>query len=343
MGSDVSEGPQWVVRAAGPVARLGTAQVPHWRQRRLDIHLATLRETLRGVALSARDHELLAWLADQETSVVGSIVNLLDHARQAGKDTSTTTDDTREQRLAHTFVELSDTLVDDFDLLDFLTLLAERAAELLDVTAVGVILSDQRGGWQPTAASSEDARLLQLFATQTHEGPCQDCIRDTAPVVSADLAGEDTTRWPAFTEAATAAGFRAAAAVPLRVRREIVGALTLLNTEPTPVDEDSLQLGQALADVATVGLLHQRSVHHGGLLSEQLQATLHQRVVIEQAKGVLAEHGQLDMQQAFELLRGYARDNGLHLSELARTIAEGTIDPTSLLAYHACVGLKAPG
>ncbi|WP_460955191.1 GAF and ANTAR domain-containing protein [Parasphingorhabdus pacifica] len=254
---------------------------------------------------------------------------------------TTMTNNAHEQRLAQTFVALSDTLVDDFDLLDFLTLLAERAAELLDVTAAGVILSDQRGGWHPTAASSEDARLLELFAIQTHEGPCQDCIRDAAPVSSSDFVGEDS-RWPAFTEAAMSAGFRAAAAVPLRLRHDIVGALTLLNTEPVGVNEASLQLGQGLADVATVGLLHQRSVRRSELLSEQLQATLHHRVVIEQAKGVLAEHGQLTMQQSFELLRGYARANGLHLSELARSTVEGAVDPASLLAYESYVGLQAP-
>lgn len=251
------------------------------------------------------------------------------------------TDNAHQQRLAKTFVALSDTLIDDFDILDFLTLLAERAAELLDVTAAGVILSDQRGGWHPTAASSEDARLLELFATQTHEGPCQDCIRNATSVTSSDLAGEDA-RWPAFTEAAMAGGFRAAAAVPLRLRHEVIGALTLLNTEPVGVDEDSLQLGQALADVATVGILHQRSVHRSELLSEQLQATLHHRVVIEQAKGVLAEHGQLTMQQSFELLRGYARANGLYLSDLARSTADGTLDPAGLVAYETYVGLQAP-
>ncbi|GAB2764235.1 GAF and ANTAR domain-containing protein [Salinifilum aidingensis] len=239
----------------------------------------------------------------------------------------------REQRLAQTFVALSDTLVDDFDVLDFLTLLAERAAELLDVTAAGVILSDQSGGWHPTAATSEDVRLIELLATQTREGPCQDSIQTSAPVSSSDLAAEDT-RWPAFTEAAMAAGFRTAAALPMRLRREKVGALTLLNTEPVAVDEDSLQLGQALADQATVGILHHHTVHRRETLPEQLQATLHHRVVIEQAKGVLAEAGGLSPQQAFALLRDYARANNQHLTDLARSLAERTIRPTHLLAHQ---------
>lgn len=246
----------------------------------------------------------------------------------------------REQRLAQTFVALSDTLVDDFDVLDFLSLLSERAAELLDVTAAGVILSDQRGGWHPTAASSEDARLLELFTAQTREGPCLECVRTGVSVASSDLEA-DTGRWPRFAEAAARAGFRAAYAVPMRLRRESIGALTLLNTEAVGVDEDSTKLGQALADVATIGLLHHRSVHRSELLSEQLQATLHHRVVIEQAKGVLAEHSALTMQQAFELLRGFARTNHQGLSDVARSVADGTIDPPDLLAHHGQVDLQA--
>ncbi len=245
----------------------------------------------------------------------------------------------REQRLAQTFVALSDTLVDDFDVLDFLYLLAERSAELLDVTAAGVILSDQRGGWHPTAASSEDAQLLELFTAQTQQGPCLDCLRTGSPVASSDLSAE-TERWPAFAETALNRGFHAAYAVPMRLRRTTIGALTLLNNEAIGVDANSTQLGQALADVATVGLLHQRSVQRNEVLYEQLQATLHHRTVLEQAKGVLAEHGDLTMQQAFELLRGYARAHGQHLSHLARSLADRTVHPTDLLAQQASIGLQ---
>ncbi|GAA2349300.1 GAF and ANTAR domain-containing protein [Saccharopolyspora halophila] len=239
----------------------------------------------------------------------------------------------REQRLAQTFVALSDTLVDDFDVMNFLSLLTERAAELLDVTAVGVIVSDQRGGWHPAAASNEDVRLLELFASQTREGPCQDCIRDSAAAYSADLE-TDRARWPSFAESAAKAGFRAAAAVPMRLRRETIGALTLLNRNAVGVSQSDAELGQAFADVATVGILHQRAAARKETVSEQLQATLHHRVVIEQAKGVLAESGDLSMQNGFELLRDYARSNGQGLTDLAHSIADRTIDPHDLLTAY---------
>ena len=235
-----------------------------------------------------------------------------------------------EQRLAQVFVELADTLVDDFDVLDFLSMLVERCVELLDVAAAGVVLSDQKGGLRMAAASSEQARLVELFAIQADDGPCPDCVRTGSPVFSSDLDTEDA-RWPRFAPAARAAGFRAAHAVPMRLRRTVIGALNLLKTDANGVGESSVQLGQALADVATIGMLQQRTIHDSAILAEQLHSALNSRVVIEQAKGVLSAHGGMDMHNAFTALRGYARSQNLRLSELARSVAEGTGDLDAIL------------
>ncbi|MCS7482964.1 GAF and ANTAR domain-containing protein [Umezawaea endophytica] len=237
----------------------------------------------------------------------------------------------RDQRLADTFVSLADTLVADFDVLDFLSLLTERATELLQVDAAGVILSDQRGGWWPAAGSSEHAELVEVFAVQTRQGPCLDCVRTGAVVSSADL-DADVDRWPLFARAAVGAGFRAATAVPMRLRAEVVGALTLLHTQPVAVDDASIALGQALADIATIGILQQRAVHREEIVFEQLQAALHHRTVVEQAKGVLAESGGLDMNQAYTLLRDYARAHGRRLTDVAHEVATGVVD---LISWNA--------
>ena len=237
-----------------------------------------------------------------------------------------------QQHLAETFVSLADTMVDDFDLLDFLGGLAEKASEHLNVAAAGVILSDQRGGWRPTACSHETAELVALFAAQSHDGPCGECVRTGTPVTSTDLSHEE--RWPTFTRQAQQAGYRSAAALPMRSRHQIIGSLTLLNTYPGGVDQPSIQLGQALANMATIGLLQQHASRRGDLLATQLQAALHHRVVIEQAKGVLAETGQLAPETAYTLLREYARDQGQHLSELARELATRTIPATHILDIH---------
>ena len=240
----------------------------------------------------------------------------------------------RERRLARVFVELADTLVDDFDVLEFLSMLVERCVELLDVAAAGVVLSDQRGGLRMAAASSEQARIVELFAIQADDGPCRECVRAGQPVSSADLTTEDA-RWPRFAPAARAAGFHAVHAVPMRLRRTVVGALNLLNTSTNEVDEASVELGQALADVATIGMLQQRAGSDNAMLAEQLHTALNSRVVIEQAKGVLSAHGGVEMNHAFAALRGYARSHNLRLSDVARTVAENTADLDAILRYPA--------
>lgn len=236
----------------------------------------------------------------------------------------------RDQRLAETFVALADTLVTDFDIVDFLGMLAERTSELLEIAAAGVILSDQRGGWRSIAASSERAELVELFAVQTHQGPCLDSVHTAAPVTSSDLS-EDADRWPDFVDRAWAEGFRSAAAVPLRSRQEVVGSLTLLGTDTGPIAPATLHLAQALADMATIGLQQQHFAHHGNMVIEQLQAALHHRVVLEQAKGVLAESGQLPLHTAYAVLREHAHETDQHLSELARQLVTGDLDAHALL------------
>lgn len=231
--------------------------------------------------------------------------------------------ETRDQRLAATFVALADTLVDDFDLLDYLTLLAERAEELLDVDAAGVILSDQRGGWRPIAASTEQAELVELFAAQTREGPCHDAVTTGQPATSTDL--DTDARWPQFRGRAAQAGFHAAAALPMRLRDQIIGSLTLLNATADGVGDTDISMGQSLADMATIGLLQQHVGTREEVLVHQLQAAQHHRILIEQATGVLAEHGHLAPDQAFTLLRDHSRSHGPQLTHLARGLADGTL------------------
>jgi len=225
-------------------------------------------------------------------------------------------------QLADVFVEMADTLVDEFDVIDFLHVLAERCVQLLGVSAAGLLLTDQQGALQVVAASSERTRLLELFQLQTDQGPCVDCFRAGAPVSVADLASAG--RWPRFTAAAAEVGFAAVHALPMRLRDEVVGALNLFDTNPGPLERGTLRVGQALADVATIGLLQQRAIHRRDVLTEQLQTALNSRVLIEQAKGVVAERLHLDLDDAFTLLRSRARSHNRRLSDLARAVVDGT-------------------
>ncbi|NKQ54014.1 GAF and ANTAR domain-containing protein [Amycolatopsis sp. K13G38] len=214
------------------------------------------------------------------------------------------------------FVELADTLVADFDLVDFLHLLTVRCQQTLGVDAVGLLLADNRGGLNLLAASSEQAQLLELFQLQHEEGPCLDCYHTGAPLSCPDLTAE-TTRWPRFTAEALGAGFAAVHALPMRLRDEVLGGLNLFTTEAGPLDPTLLSVAQALADVATIGLLHERAMRTRDLIAEQLQNAINSRLAVEQAKGIVAERADISVSDAFERLHTYARSRHWKLHDLA--------------------------
>jgi len=224
--------------------------------------------------------------------------------------------------LSDTFVDLADTMVADFDVIDFLHLLTDRSVRLLAASAAGVVLADPRGELRVAAASSEEAGLVELFQLQNDQGPCLDCFRTGQPISAADLTGPDQ-RWPRFAQAATRAGFRTVEALPMRLRDQVIGALNLFRAEPGPFETADLRIAQALADVATIGLVHERNVRRSETVAEQLQAALNSRVMIEQAKGKLAERYGINMDRAFTMLRDYARNTNQHLTDVARDFVTG--------------------
>ncbi|GAA2021533.1 GAF and ANTAR domain-containing protein [Catenulispora yoronensis] len=237
---------------------------------------------------------------------------------------------TRERQLVETFVEVADTLDKDFDVNDFLHTLADRCVQFLDVEAAGIVLIDKRGHLHAAAASSKSARLVGLFELQSDAGPCVDCCRSGRPVVNADLDAH-TERWPRFADAARASGFAAVHALPLRRRETVIGALNLFGTDNRVLTGDNMHTGQALADVATIGILAQRGLHRAELQATQLQNALNSRIVIEQAKGILAERQGISVEAAFTLLREYSRAHNARLSDTAREVAEGSTTAPELL------------
>ena len=241
------------------------------------------------------------------------------------------------QLLSETFVELTDTMVADFDVIDFLHVLTDRSVLLLDVSAAGLLLADPRGELRVVAASSEAARLVELFQLQNDQGPCLDCFRSGQPVTAADL-DADAQRWPRFTAAARQAGFAAVQALPMRLREQVIGALNLFRATPGSFDPGDVRVGQALADVATISLLHERSMRHSDTLNEQLQTALNSRVIIEQAKGKLGERLGIDTAQAFSILRSAARNRNLRLADLAQAFIDGS-EP---LTGHTAVTSQQP-
>jgi GAF domain-containing protein len=239
------------------------------------------------------------------------------------------------QRLAQVFVEVADTLVDEVadtlvdevDAADFLHLLTLRITDLVDACAVGILLADRKGNLQFMAASNEGSKAVEIFQAQIHEGPCEQAYRTGKLVINADLRTPDP-RWPRFAAKATAVGFLAVHAFPLRLRSQVIGALNVFHRHANArFDDGDIQIIQALADLATIALLQQRTIHHVTTLAEQLQNALDSRVVIEQAKGAIAQARKISPEAAFALLRSHARNHHQKLNAIARAAAR---DPSIL-------------
>jgi transcriptional regulator with GAF, ATPase, and Fis domain len=238
---------------------------------------------------------------------------------------------TREQRMTEVFVEVADSLTDDFDLIDFLQQLSVRCTELLNVAAVGILLAEAHDTLQTMAASDEHTRLLELFALQHDQGPCVDCYKSGRARTNIDLTDPETVaRWPQFAARAAETGFVVTNALPMRLRGRVIGAIALFQTDPDPLGNDDITLAQALADVATIAILQQRTRDHGQVERAQLQHALTSRIVLEQAKGILAERWQVSVDDAFAALRAHARAQHLPLAQLSREIAVGTFDTTAI-------------
>lgn len=249
----------------------------------------------------------------------------------------TSTGPDREHDVGRAFVSIASALAGDYDIADLYTTLTSVTADLLDVSLAGLLLVDPQGKLRLAAASSEHIRALELFVLQNEQGPCLDCFRDGVAVSVADLA-QEVSRWPRFVPTALEAGFRAVHALPMHLRGVRLGTLGLFGTTVGALGTADLELGQALADVASVALVtNQASVDHLRL-TQQLQAALDSRVVLEQAKGQLAQVGTVSMEHAFGALRGYARDHNERLSEVARKVVARELTGHQIFEYATSKG-----
>jgi GAF domain-containing protein len=235
----------------------------------------------------------------------------------------------REELVVETLVTLADTLVDTYDLIDFMHTLAERCVEILDVSEAGIMLADPDGHLRHIACSSEEMRLVELFELQVGEGPCFDAY-NTRAAVACDSLQAAQARWPQFAPHAREGGFSSVSAVPMRLRSQVIGALNLFSTRSTALSQRDLAVAQAMADIATIGILQERAIRDSRAFSAQLEVALDSRIVIEQAKGIVAERNQVGVDEAFQQIRHFARSHNRLLSETARQIIANAILPATL-------------
>lgn len=228
---------------------------------------------------------------------------------------------TREQELVETFVDLADTLVVDYDIVDMLYRLVIRCARTFDAADAGILLPDSNGQLEVVASTSERSRLIGLLQLDAGEGPCVDAYL-TGSLITVDDIAATYARWPTFAVAAAELDYQSMHAIPLRLRNETIGSLNLFSDRPGPLNRTDAIAAQALADIATIGILHERALREADLAREQLQHALDSRVVIEQAKGILSQTERVDMDEAFQRLRRRARSTGRLLSVVAREVVE---------------------
>lgn len=242
----------------------------------------------------------------------------------------------REHQISSAFVELVNQLVGDFDVIEMLTVLASRTVEMLDAQAAGILLADDHEHLRVMAASSEEIRLLEVFQVQNEQGPCLECYSTGEVVEASDLTTDE--RWPQFAAVSVDAGFLAVCAIPLRLGDRVLGGMGLFMDHPTQIDRDQVDLARALADVASIAIVQGEVARQSELVQGQLQRALESRVVIEQAKGMIAQRAKVDMDTAFSALRGYARSNGLQLTEVARGLTHGSLDVDGVAAEVKRIG-----
>jgi len=232
--------------------------------------------------------------------------------------------DVTQQRLLETFVKLADTLIDDYDVVDLLQVLVDTCRDVLDTTAAGILLADSRGELEVVASTSEASRLVEIMQLSAEQGPCIESYRSGRSVSVPDIEVSKDEWWQ-FRGSALAQGFRSMDALPLRLRDTTIGTLNLLRSEPGAAPEDTIRAAQAFADVATIGILHERSIRESGILTEQLQMALNSRIVIEQAKGVISHTRGVSIDDAFALMRQYARSHSVGLSIVAARIVDRSL------------------
>lgn len=243
-------------------------------------------------------------------------------------DDAPTKASTRQALTATTFVEIVETLVSDFDVIEVLTVLTSRCVELLGAAAAGILLADADGHLRVIGASTEQIQLLELFQVQNDEGPCLDCYRSGTVVLHSDL--DAVSPWPLFAPECANAGFASVCAVPMRLKSRVLGCLNLFMSTPGGLSEADVALAQALADVASISIIQDQATRDAVIREGNLQHALNSRIAIEQAKGMLAERYSTDMDQAFSWLRSFARNNNRGLTDVASALIAGLISADAI-------------
>jgi GAF domain-containing protein len=236
----------------------------------------------------------------------------------------------REARISAAFVSVADTLTTEYDMVDLLHTLVSECAGILGMEAGGLMLVDGNGDLQLMTSTSEAADLVEVMQLAAAAGPCIDCFRTGVAVSVREIS--ESQQWPKFRTTAMEQGFHSVLATPMKLRGKILGTMNLFGITAGEVTPRDAAVAQALADVATIGILQERVIQEGHLIEGQLHRALDSRILIEQAKGVIANELSLSMDDAFNLLRKYARDRNLTISSVSEQVSNRAISVRQVAA-----------
>jgi GAF domain-containing protein len=226
---------------------------------------------------------------------------------------------------------MADTLTANYDVVDLLHTLVVECTMIVAATAGGLMLADSSGRLQLLASTDESAELVEVMQLAAGAGPCVDCFTSGTSVSVPNIAASGG-HWPDFEGAALGQGFQSVHATPMKLRGEVIGTMNLFNVAPGAFRPRDAAVVQALADVATIGILQQRIATESHLVAEQLQRALDSRVLIEQARGAMSQALGLTMDEAFGALRNYSRNNNMTMHAVATAITTRSLTADALLA-----------
>jgi transcriptional regulator with GAF, ATPase, and Fis domain len=232
---------------------------------------------------------------------------------------------TNPDRLLESLERFAVTLTAGYGVGDVLHDLTSEMTDVLDLTGAGVTLVHD-GKQRFVTAAVEAIASLERVQEDHQLGPCIDAVTTAQPITVSDLDVEDTTqRWPEYSNAAKTAGIRAVAGIPMLGEESAVGAVNLYVKTPRIWPPEDMRVASVFANIATAYLVHASAARQHQRTAEQLQQALNTRLIIEQAKGVLATQREIDIDEAFRLLRKHAREHNTRIHDVARAVIDGDL------------------
>jgi GAF domain-containing protein len=231
-----------------------------------------------------------------------------------------------ERLLLEVLSDFAHTLAGRFDVSEVLYRLAENVVSILGVAGAGVSVVDDEGRLRPVTWINELTAQLERVEEANQQGPCVDSFLQGV-VIRVPRLSEETGHWPEWCAEAKRHGVEAVLGVPLRAGETVIGAMNVYSIEARQWRDDDVQVAQVLTDMAAGYVANASDLEQSRRVTEQLTEALESRIIIEQAKGMLASEYRISVDEAFKVLRSHSRRHGASLRALADAVVNLGLRP----------------